>query len=66
MMKKPIETVNSAALELDRARRNQDLLKDTPETGEEGYTENMEATGCERCGCRNGITILPTKGGRRQ
>lgn len=42
-------------------RKNEDLLKDTPETGEEAYTENMEATRCELCGCRNGITILPAR-----
>lgn len=49
------------------ARRNEDLLKDSPETGEEGYTENFEATRCEFCGCQSGILILPDKkGGKDQ
>lgn len=62
-MKQTNEALNDHSTDLDRPRRNQDLLKDTLETGEEGYTENSEATGCERCGCQNGIKILPTKGG---
>ncbi len=43
--------------------KNEDLLKDTPETGEEGYTENMESTRCEMCGCQKGMRILTDKGG---
>ena len=66
MMKKPTDPKLNEAPELNRPNRNQDLLKDTPETGEEGYTENMEATGCELCGCKTGIVILPVKGGPSQ
>lgn len=40
--------------------KDQDLLKDSPETGFEGYTDNMEAaTGCP---CQNqGILLLERK-----
>lgn len=38
--------------------KNDELLKDTPETGEEGYTENVE-TPVHVCGCAvKGIRIL--------
>ncbi|MFZ2258476.1 MAG: hypothetical protein WAV55_10155 [Clostridiaceae bacterium] len=62
-MKQTKEELDLNSKDLTESRRNQDLLKDTPETGEEGYTENMEATKCELCGCHNGIKILPAKGG---
>ncbi len=46
--------------ELER-KRNQDLLKDSPENGEEGYTENMEAT--PGCPCKSkGILLLEKRG----
>lgn len=39
---------------------NEDLLKDSPETGEEGYTDNMEAA--PGCPCQNkGILLLERK-----
>jgi len=37
--------------------KNEDLLKDSVETGEEGYTENVERTCAGHC-CKGGIQLL--------
>ncbi len=44
--------------------RNEDLLKDTEETGEEGYTENMEQSCAGSC-CQGGIRLLTRESGDR-
>lgn len=46
-------------------KKNEDLLKDTPETGEEDYTENVHR---EPCGCacsQKGILIRKPERGDR-
>ena len=40
--------------------KNEDLLKDSVETGEERYTENVERSCAGHC-CKGGIQLLVTE-----
>lgn len=60
-MKPRIKRIVEAPAAPPEGKRNQDLLKDRPETGEEGYTDNMEAV--PGCPCQNrGILLLERTG----
>ncbi len=44
-------------------KRNEDLLKDSPETGEENYTENVHREPCGCAGSQGGILIRRPRAG---